>query len=161
MCRGDLKWHKKLRHTTFSMQTLLKMLHSLPFQDIQPWEQGCILFGITGLNFPSTYGCNNLNEAEFPSFLDLKQLGCCVLCFPKCFQRRQPEGEEVVLIKSSLCFPGTGAFADVCCQERVHRVSKYRSRLSFPSDTNLPSQVTGNFQKHVSNTCCDTSGKPT
>lgn len=115
MCRGDLKWHKKLRHTTFSMRTLLKMLHSLPFQDIQPWEQGCILFGITGLNFPSTYGCNNLNEAEFPSFLDLKQLGCCVLCFPKCFQRRQPEGEEVVLIKSSLCFPGTGAFADVCC----------------------------------------------
>ena len=32
------------------------------------------------------------------------------LLIPKCFQRRQPEGEEVVLIKSSLCFPGAGAF---------------------------------------------------
>lgn len=56
--------------------------------------------------------CKHWTGAEFPSFLDLKQLPLKTarILFAQCFQRRQPEGEEVVLIKSSPCFPGTGAF---------------------------------------------------
>lgn len=59
--------------------------------------------------------------------------------FPKCFQRRQPEGEEVVLIKSSLCFPGTGASSRCLLLGVRSQSAQIQKQASLPSDTNLPS----------------------
>lgn len=79
--------------------------------------------------------CKHWKGAEFPSFLDLKQLllQSARILFPQCFQRRQPEGEEVVLIKSSYCFPGTGASRRCLLLGACLRVWQIQKQACLPS----------------------------
>lgn len=88
---------------------------------------------VIGFNFPISHGYSNLTKAQFPFFLDLKLLSLqSALLLFKCFQRRQPEGEEVVLIKSSLCFPGTGVLSR-CLLLGACSQSAANTEAGFPS----------------------------
>lgn len=106
---------------------------------------------VAGLSFSTIHGCQNLMAAEesfLLSWTSKAQSLSALLLIPKCFQRRQPEGEEVVLIKSSLCFPGTGAFHRCLLGSSSHSAANTEAGFPFPKAQIFLHRLQGTLETH-------------